>query len=126
MNAPASNDARGGANRLALVRSPERLCMSDHRRELDWPVVTGIVGVFVVARKNPNGSGLHDVCPIGPAAHWTFFRVDFEGDGVGKQLSIDADSHLADFNRVALSGGDRFDQSRVLIRTLQATWTITA
>ena len=126
MNAPASNDARGGANRLALMRSPERLCMRDHRRELNWPIVTGIVGVLVVARKNPNGSGLHDVCPIGPAAHRTFLRVDFEGGGVGKQFSRDADPFLADFYRVAGSGGDRFEQGREFIGTLQATWTIAA
>ena len=75
--------------------------MGDHRRELDRPVVTGVVGVFVVGGENPNRSGLHDVCSIGPNVHGTFFCIDFQRDGVGKQLSVDADSLLADFYRVA-------------------------
>ena len=66
--------------------------MGNHRRELDWPVITGVVGVFVVGRENPNGSGLHDVRPVGPDVHRTFFRVDLESGGVGKQFSVDANS----------------------------------
>ena len=100
--------------------------MGYHRGKLDWPVITGVVGVFVVGRKNPNGSGLHDVCPVRPDVHRALFGVDLKSSGVGKQLSIDPDPFLADFNRVAGSGGDRLKQGRVLVGTLEAAGPIAA
>ena len=100
--------------------------MGNHRRELDWPVITGVIGVFVVGRENPNGSGLYDVRPVGPDVHWTLFHVSLERGCVGKESSVNANSVMTDFYRVAGSGGDRLEQSRVLIWALQAAWTIAA